>query len=81
MRSLLTPAEPEYCGVSAIELGIPDATTHHPGVAQTVGRGILFALGDNRGFIAQRTAAGHIRVYVMFRQASKTTANIGADHG
>jgi 2-polyprenyl-6-methoxyphenol hydroxylase-like FAD-dependent oxidoreductase len=64
VRPLLTDARPSYTGVSFIEVGIPAPST---AVSETVGRGSLFALGDNKGMIAQRCGDGRIRIYVAFR--------------
>ncbi|MEA5366798.1 NAD(P)/FAD-dependent oxidoreductase [Amycolatopsis sp., V23-08] len=51
VRPLLSPATPEYCGVTHLELLVPDATAKHPELAELVGPGMVFALSDNKGFL------------------------------
>ncbi|MFJ1767209.1 FAD-dependent oxidoreductase [Amycolatopsis sp. NPDC088138] len=51
VRPLLSAATPEYCGVTHLELLVPDATTRHPELAELVGPGMVFALSDNKGFL------------------------------
>ena len=67
VRPLLSDATPQYCGVSSVEVGLPDADAEHPALAELVGRGSMFALGDDKGLIAQRNGDGRIRVYVCAR--------------
>ena len=67
VRPLLSGAKPEYCGVSSVEVGLSDADVRHPALAKLVGRGSMFAFGDNKGLIAQRNGDGRIRVYVVVR--------------
>ena len=65
VRQYLSDATPQFCGVSSVEIGLPDAETRQPALAKLVGRGSMFALGDNKGLIAQRNGDGRIRVYVV----------------
>jgi 2-polyprenyl-6-methoxyphenol hydroxylase-like FAD-dependent oxidoreductase len=51
VRPLLSAATPEYCGVTHIEILVPDARTRHPDLAALVGPGMIFALSDNKGFL------------------------------
>ncbi|WP_328453558.1 FAD-dependent oxidoreductase [Amycolatopsis sp. NBC_00438] len=51
VRPLLSPATPEYCGISHVEIRIPDAPARHPDLAELVGPGMIFALSDNKGFL------------------------------
>ena len=37
-----------------VEVQFTDVDTRHPDISQLVGRGIFFALSDNKGLIAQR---------------------------
>ena len=67
VRPLLSGAVPEYGGVTFVELGIDDADRRHPEVAALVGRGKMFAFGDNVTLIGQRNGDAHIRVYVALR--------------
>lgn len=77
VRPLIIDAEQIYTGVSFVEIGIPDAETLHPKAAKTVGRGSLFALGDNKGIIAQRNGDGRIRIYVAFRMQEQGFGGMG----
>ena len=66
-RPLLSQARPAYEGVACIELGF-DAT-RKPAVAALVGRGKMFAAGDDRVLIAQRNGHDHIRGYAGRRMS------------
>ena len=48
VRALLTPAMPEYVGITLTEIRISDARTRHPEALAVVGNGSLFALSDSR---------------------------------
>ncbi|CCB65753.1 MULTISPECIES: NAD(P)/FAD-dependent oxidoreductase [unclassified Hyphomicrobium] len=67
VRPLLSDATPFYEGVTFVELGF-DAS-RHPSVDTLVGRGKMFAVGNNRALIAQRNGHGHIRGYAGIRIA------------
>lgn len=68
VRPLLTSARPEYAGVSFAEIRIPDADRRHPAQAAVVGAGSLFALGDERGFLAHREPDAELCVYVALKK-------------
>lgn len=67
VRPLVSPHQPGYEGVVFVEISFRDVDDQHPEVAALVGRGGLFALGENRGIIAQRQARNRIRAYVALR--------------
>jgi 2-polyprenyl-6-methoxyphenol hydroxylase-like FAD-dependent oxidoreductase len=67
VRPLVSPHQPSYEGVVFIEISFCDVDEKHPEVAALVGRGGMFALGENRGIIAQRQARNRIRAYVALR--------------
>jgi hypothetical protein len=48
VRPLLSPAVPEYVGITYLELNLRDVATRHPVLAQLVGPGSLFALSNNK---------------------------------
>jgi 2-polyprenyl-6-methoxyphenol hydroxylase-like FAD-dependent oxidoreductase len=48
VRPLLTPARPQYCGITIVEFHLRDITARHPELAELVGTGSLFALSDNK---------------------------------
>jgi len=51
VRPLLSPATPEYSGISYVELHLSDAAERHPKAAALVGTGMLFALSDNKAML------------------------------
>src|SRR5262249_39040324 len=48
VRPFLSPAVPEYVGITYLEFELTNATTRHPELARLVGPGTLFALSDNK---------------------------------
>ncbi|WP_440902248.1 FAD-dependent oxidoreductase [Actinosynnema sp.] len=67
VRPLLSPAVPEYTGVSFVELTLPDVAGRHPAIAELAGPGGMFALGDERGFLAHRDGTGALHAYAALR--------------
>ncbi|MET0401880.1 MAG: NAD(P)/FAD-dependent oxidoreductase, partial [Cystobacter sp.] len=67
VRPLLSEARPVYSGLSFLEARFHDVDTRHPEVAKLVGQGTLFAMGDEKGLIAQRNGGGRIRVYIALK--------------
>jgi 2-polyprenyl-6-methoxyphenol hydroxylase-like FAD-dependent oxidoreductase len=65
VRPLLTDFTPIYEGATMVELGF--SVEQHPHVNALVGRGKMFAVGDNRVLIGQRNGLGHIRGYAGVR--------------
>lgn len=68
IRSLVSAAQPAYSGLSFVEFDHHDADVRHPGEAALVGGGMLFALGENRGFLAHREADGRLHTYVAVQE-------------
>ncbi|MEU8461552.1 NAD(P)/FAD-dependent oxidoreductase [Streptomyces sp. NPDC029003] len=67
VRPLLSGAVPGYTGVTFVETGLDAADTRHPRLAELTGNGTMMALDGGQGFVAQRNAGGHVRVYVGMR--------------
>lgn len=67
VRSLVSDAKPEYCGVSMVEVQLSDVDNRHPEISKLVGRGSFSALSDNKGLLAQRNGHNRIRVYITMR--------------
>ncbi|HEX3786602.1 MAG TPA: NAD(P)/FAD-dependent oxidoreductase [Pseudonocardiaceae bacterium] len=65
VRALLSAATPEYCGISHLEIHLPDARSRHPELAEIVGPGMLFALSDNKGMLGH--GCGDIELGVSLR--------------
>ncbi|KAF8492579.1 monooxygenase [Russula emetica] len=81
-RRLLSPAQPTYTGVTFVDIQlalgdandnagdgneVKEATAARAELANLVGRGTLFALGDSRAIIAQRNSGDVVRVYAAVR--------------
>jgi 2-polyprenyl-6-methoxyphenol hydroxylase-like FAD-dependent oxidoreductase len=63
VRPLVSPALPKYEGLSFVEL---DLIGEHREAADLIGAGMMFALGNNRGFLAHREP-DRLHVYVALR--------------
>lgn len=66
VRPLLSDATPAYVGVSLVETFLFDGDTRHPGAANVVGSGSLFALAPGKGILAHREAGGTLHTYAQF---------------
>ncbi|MES4892269.1 FAD-dependent monooxygenase [Streptomyces sp. NPDC096012] len=71
VRALLTDARPAHTGHNVVELGIPDIDRTHPDLAEMVGRGNYWVLGDGRSLSAQRNGDGRVRVYLGFHHTAE----------
>jgi 2-polyprenyl-6-methoxyphenol hydroxylase-like FAD-dependent oxidoreductase/putative sterol carrier protein len=67
VRPLVSREVPAYTGVLCFELRFEDLDTRHPDIAALIPRGTVSAIGQSRGFIAQRGSHGQMRTYLMFR--------------
>jgi 2-polyprenyl-6-methoxyphenol hydroxylase-like FAD-dependent oxidoreductase len=63
IRPLVSDAAPAYTGVSFVESDLLNADTRHRASTAVVGGGMLFALGDGKGFLAHRETDGSLHVY------------------
>ncbi|MET8179823.1 NAD(P)/FAD-dependent oxidoreductase [Streptomyces sp. NPDC005336] len=80
VRPLLSPAQPQYSGVSFLDVRFEDVDRRHPGIAKLVGDGHMFANdGDGRAIIGQRNSNGHVRGYVAMRIDLDWHATAGVD--
>jgi 2-polyprenyl-6-methoxyphenol hydroxylase-like FAD-dependent oxidoreductase len=77
VRPLLSPARPEYSGVTFVEFRLDDVDARHPDLAALVGRGSMSAPYANRSLIAQRNANGVVRVYAALRRPIDWAAEQG----
>ncbi|MFI9449112.1 FAD-dependent oxidoreductase [Amycolatopsis sp. NPDC052450] len=66
VRALLTDARPVHLGHNLVELCISDIDRTHPDLAELVGRGTYWALGDGKSLAAQRNGDGRVRVGLSF---------------
>ncbi|MER5791763.1 NAD(P)/FAD-dependent oxidoreductase [Streptomyces sp. NPDC001980] len=67
VRRAVSPAVPEYTGVSFLEAWFSDVENRHPEIAELVGPGSAAAADGDRGLFAQRNGGDHIRVYAIRR--------------
>ncbi|MEU4330081.1 FAD-dependent oxidoreductase [Nonomuraea dietziae] len=67
VRPAVSPAVPQYSGVSFLEVWFSDVQTRHPEIAELVGQGGAAAADGDRGMFAQRNSSDHIRVYLIRR--------------
>ncbi|WP_369261011.1 FAD-dependent oxidoreductase [Streptomyces sp. R35] len=67
VRPAVSPAVPEYTGVSFLEAWFSDVENRHPDIAELVGPGGAHAADGDRGLFAQRNSGDHIRVYIIQR--------------
>ncbi|MBO3680810.1 NAD(P)/FAD-dependent oxidoreductase [Streptomyces sp. NEAU-YJ-81] len=67
VRPAVSPAVPEYTGVSFVEAWFSDVENRHPDIAELVGSGSAGAADGERGLFAQRNSGDHIRVYIIRR--------------
>jgi 2-polyprenyl-6-methoxyphenol hydroxylase-like FAD-dependent oxidoreductase len=65
VRPLLSPAAPEYTGVSFIETYLFDADTRHPAGAKAVGGGMMCALATGKAVMAHRERGDTLHSYAM----------------
>ncbi|MEV6842128.1 NAD(P)/FAD-dependent oxidoreductase [Actinoplanes sp. NPDC051411] len=71
VRPLLTGDQPVYAGLSFVEIRVPRARADHPRLADVVGDGMLFALDDERGFLAHRESDDELCVYVAIKKPAE----------
>ncbi|WP_432969978.1 FAD-dependent oxidoreductase [Dactylosporangium sp. CA-233914] len=76
VRPLLSDATPAYCGITHIEIHIPDPAAH-PDQATTVGPGVLFALGGDRAIMGH--GGTHIDLGAALRVPPDWLAGSGVD--
>ncbi|MFH9672269.1 FAD-dependent oxidoreductase [Streptomyces sp. NPDC017405] len=67
VRPAVSPAVPEYTGISFLEARFSDVDARHPEIAELVGSGSAHAADGERGLFAQRNSGNHIRVYIIQR--------------
>ncbi|HDV8360281.1 TPA: FAD-dependent monooxygenase [Bacillus cereus] len=67
VRPLLTNTDIEYTGLTFFELNILNVAENHPDLFEFNRRGKVFALGDNKGILAQLNGDGRIKVYASLK--------------
>ena len=67
VRPLVSEASPFYSGISFVELRYLDADQKHPTAAAVVGKGLMFALSDERGIFGHREPNNELCVYAALK--------------
>ncbi|GAA2142170.1 FAD-dependent oxidoreductase [Actinomadura napierensis] len=81
VRRAVSPAVPEYSGVSFLEAWFSDVENRHPEIAELVGAGGAAAADGDRGLFAQRNGGNRIRVYIIRRAPADWIAASGLTTG
>ncbi|WP_019633582.1 FAD-dependent oxidoreductase [Actinomadura atramentaria] len=76
VRRLVSDAVPAYAGISFVELNLYDADVRHPRAAAVIGSGLMFALAEEKGFLAHREPDGNLHVYAALRAPAEWTAAV-----
>jgi len=77
VRPLLSPARPEYSGISYLELHVSDAVARHPRLAELVGPGVMFALSDDKAIMGH--GGRHLHLGASLRVPQGWLADQGVD--
>lgn len=67
VRALVSDVRPVYSGVTFASIEYSDVDKRHPDLAQIVGHGLMFALGESKAIIGHRNADAHLGFYVGLR--------------
>jgi hypothetical protein len=67
VRPLVSGTSPAYAGVSSVELHYRDADQKYPTAAALVGKGMMFALSDQRGLIGHREPNSALCVHAALK--------------
>lgn len=77
VRPAVTPATPEYSGVSFLEAWFSDVDERHPEIAELVGQGGAHAADSERAMCAQRNSGDHVRVCIIQRVRPTGSPRVG----
>jgi len=67
IRPLVSDGTPVYSGISFVEVTLHEADIRHAKTAAAVGRGVMFALSEDKGFIAHRDPDGSLHGYIALK--------------
>lgn len=78
VRSLLSPVQPQYSGISLVETWHRDVESN-PWLLSYVGAGMAFAFGKDCAVISQRQGDGSLRTYACLRTPEDFMRTCGID--
>ncbi|MCU7820686.1 FAD-dependent oxidoreductase [Kitasatospora sp. DSM 101779] len=76
IRPLVSAAVPAYTGVSFVETDLPGTAPAHAATLGLTGRGMMFALGDDRGLLTHLENDGTLHGYAALRVPEDWAAGI-----
>lgn len=79
IRKLVTPTIPQPTGLVYYEWDIENIDVLHPTLAALLPRGKIGAVATDRGFIAQRSSAGQVKVYLLIRDDGGELSRLAHD--
>ncbi|MEE6449848.1 NAD(P)/FAD-dependent oxidoreductase [Gottfriedia acidiceleris] len=77
VRPLLTDTNIKYSGLTFFELNVLNVAKKYPDLSEFNRRGKVFALGDNKGILAQLNGDGRIKVYASLKVEKDWAENNG----
>ncbi|MGX9293918.1 FAD-dependent oxidoreductase [Tsukamurella paurometabola] len=69
VRALVTEEAPSYYGTTYVETYLHDVRRRHPGIAELVGEGAMFALAPGRGISTHAEAGDIVHTYAQLHVA------------
>ena len=76
VRPLVSAAVPTYTGIAFVEADLWEADSRHQASATVVGGGMLFALGDGKGFLAHREPDNSLHVYTALKTGENWASGV-----
>jgi 2-polyprenyl-6-methoxyphenol hydroxylase-like FAD-dependent oxidoreductase len=81
IRPLITPLQPFYTGVTAIEGGVYDSATAVPAMHELLAGGKIFAFGDSKTLIVSSKGDGSLVFYTGSKTDENRATASGIDFG
>lgn len=79
VRPYITPVQPFYAGMTAIEGTVYDSAQNCPNIHQLLNEGKIFALGDDKTLIVSSKADGSLMFYLGFNAPESWIDDCGID--
>lgn len=81
VRRLVSDAAPAYSGITFLTTHLHETDRRHPGAADVVGAGLMFALGEGKGVISHLEPHHDLEVYVALTTTAEWLESVDfADH-